>query len=177
MYCIVYNVYLLKAVFLTTKWNIFFTVQLACFSYLNDQDQHLPAALNWHQFHFLTIAMERNMPRRRLGGCAGQLFCFFALLMFCWPCFALLLLFCQNLTKPCLQLVWAQNGLWLLRVQLRHVFKTCQITSLPRYLWICQALGCSPRYGPIAYRAVVAVAGCAPDPDLMAQVSYFLSCP
>ena len=51
--------------------------------------------------------------------------------------------------------------------------KTCQITFLPRYLWICQVLSVFPRYGPIAYRAVVAVAGCAPDPDLKAQVSSF----
>ena len=62
---------------------------------------------------------------------------------------------------------------WIMASQSSTQTRIQNLTKSYLYLWICQALSCFRRYGPIAYRAVVAVAGCAPDPDLKAQVSSF----
>ena len=155
----------------------FFTVQLACFSYLNDQDQHLPAALNWHQFHFLTIAMERSMPRRQLGGCAGQLFVcllfFYLCLCFCSSgVFLPLLCFTVTVLSKSNQTMFAV-GLGTEWIMASQSSTRTRIWKLSNYFWyaisMCWELFVL-RYGPIAYKAVVAVAGCAPDPELKAQV-------
>ena len=158
------------------------------------QDQHLPVVQNWHQSHSLTAAKVMNMPMRLLLGCAGDQLLLLSVSLSLWLLllFALpmLLLLSLLLLLPLsllllLSLLFVKDypyyffavGLgtaWIMASQSSTQTRIQNLTKSYLYLWICQALSCFQRYGPIAYRAVVAVAGCAPDPDLKAQVSSFL---
>ena len=116
----------------------------------------MPVVQNWHQSPSLTAAKVMNMPMRLLLGCAGDQ----------------LLLFSAKNIHIILFAVGLVTG-WIMASQSSTQTHIQNLTQSYLYLWICQALSCFRRYGPIAYRAVVAVAGCAPDPDLKAQVSSF----
>ena len=90
------------------------------------QDQHFQVDQNWLQFLFSTVAMARSTPRRLPDVFVGDLFAadVVPVVVVCFNVVVLLILILMSFTKtPCFQLVWAQDGLRFLGVQLRHVKK------------------------------------------------------